>query len=288
MHSSSKFIFTIYADDTSLLLTDTSLNSLHQNLEQELILIISWLESNNLNLNLNKTNYILFQNRSRKYYIPQVIVKGEQVQRVSHTKFLGLHIDENVNWSYHINEVCTKLSKICGVLYRVRDQLTTESLLSIYYTLCYPHLIYCVSIWSSTWPSFLSKIFIAQNKIVRCIMFKKKFDSASCIYPQLNLLNFKFIKTYFVLLLIYKNVNIFPGKKLFTVLDSIRNTRSSNVNLVCPQFHTTSLYKNSVLCNSPQLWNSLPTHLKSLLCTNNVLQFIKKIKSYLYSCQSQS
>ena len=166
MHSSSKFIFTIYADDTSLLLTDTSLNSLHQNLEQELMLIISWLESNNLNLNLNKTNYILFQNRSRKYYIPQVILKGEQVQRVSHTKFLGLHIDENVNWSYHINEVCTKLSKICGVLYRVRDQLTTESLLSIYYTLCYPHLIYCVSICSSTWPSFLSNIFIAQNKIV--------------------------------------------------------------------------------------------------------------------------
>ena len=119
------------------------------------------------------------------------------------------------------------------------------------------------------------------------LCLRKKFDSTSCIYPQLNLLNFKFIKTYFVLLLIYKNVNIFPGKKLFTVLDSIRNTRSSNVNLVCPQFHT-SLYKNSVLCTGPQLWNSLPTDLKYLLCTNNVLQFKKKIKSYLYSCQSQS
>lgn len=82
--------------------------------------------------------------------MPQISLKGEIIERISHTKFLGVHIDENVNWYCHINEVCAKLSKICGILYRVRHQLTRESMLSIYYTLCYPHLINCLSIWGST------------------------------------------------------------------------------------------------------------------------------------------
>ena len=219
--------------------------------------------------------------------MPPVTVKGELIQRVSHTIFLGVHINENVNWSCHINEVCAKVSKICGILYRVRHQLTTESMLNIYYTICYPHLIYCVSIWGSTWPSFLNKLFIAQNKIVRCILFMKKYESTSHIYTQLNILNFKLIKKYCVFLLIYKNVNIFPGKKVFTVIDNVHNTRSNNVNLICPQFRTT-LYNNSVLCDGPRLWNSLPTDLKNLLCTNNLFQFKKKIKSFLYSCQTSS
>ena len=114
-----------------------------------------------------------------------------------------------------------------------------------------------------------------------------KFESASHIYPQLNVLNFRFIKKYFVLLLIYKNVNVFPGNKVFTFIDNAHHTRSSNINLVCPQFRT-ALYNKSVLCDGPRLWNSLPADLKKSLCTNDLLQFKKKIKSYLYSCQSSS
>ena len=114
-----------------------------------------------------------------------------------------------------------------------------------------------------------------------------KFESVSHIYPQLNILNFRFIKKYSVLLLIYKNVNIFPGKKVFKLIDNAHNTRSNNINLVCPQFRTT-LYNKSVLCDGPKLWNSLPADLKKILCTNNLLQFKNKIKSYLYFCQSTS
>lgn len=176
---------------------------------------------------------------------------------------------------------------MCGILYRVRHQLTTESMLSIYYTLCYPHLIYCVSIWGSTWPSFLSELLIAQNKIVRCIMFMRNFESVNHIYPQLNILNFRLIKKYFVLLLIYKNVKVFPGNNIFTLVDNAHNTRNNNINLVCPQFRTT-LYNKSVLCDGPQVWNSLPADLKKITFTDNLLQFKTKIKSYLYSSQTSS
>ena len=69
---------------------------------------------------------------------------------------------------------------MCGILYRVRNNLTPESLTSIYYTLCYPtptSLTVCVSVWACTWPSFIRKISIAQNKISWCIFYMSRFAS---------------------------------------------------------------------------------------------------------------
>ena len=57
---SSKFKYTIYADDTNLLIDSTDINVLHTNLTTELQKIHHWTKINNLSLNIRKTNYILF------------------------------------------------------------------------------------------------------------------------------------------------------------------------------------------------------------------------------------
>lgn len=114
-------------------------------------------------------------------------------------------IDENLNWKQHIERICLKISKTIGILYRIRHDLTIEALLSIYYTLCYPHLIYCVSIWGCTWPSFTIRLIIAQNKIFRCIYFLIKFDSVAHIYAEENVLTFEHVHQYSVILLIYRS-----------------------------------------------------------------------------------
>ena len=61
VHASSKFSFVIYADDTILLISDKSLNTLHLNLNSELQHISQWMKSNKLTLNVTKTNYIYFK-----------------------------------------------------------------------------------------------------------------------------------------------------------------------------------------------------------------------------------
>ena len=105
-------------------------------------------------------------------------------------------------------------------------------MLCIYYTLCYPLLIYCVSICRSTWPSFWNKISVAQNKIIRCIMFMKKNESVRHVYPQLNNLEFCLIRKYFVLLLIFKHIHIFPGNKLFSLIANTQNTKILKVKML--------------------------------------------------------
>lgn len=278
INSTSKFQCTLYADDINCLMKDKDIHKLHADLTSELHQINHWIKLNKLRLNVSKTKYIVFQNRSVKNHIPPVLLEGESLNCVTHTKFLGIYIDENLNWRTHIDNVCMKLSRMCGILYKIRDQLPTEALLSIYYTLCYPYFIYCVSLWACTWPSFITKLKVIQNKILRCIFYMGKFDSTSAVYSEQKLLIFSDIHKCFVLLSIFKFMKVFPGNNLFNYVDSPYATRGANLNLECPQFRTV-LFKHSLFYFGPHLWNSLPVNIKNV---HNVsyLQFKRKIKEH--------
>ena len=282
---SSKFKYIIYADDTTLLMDDLNINNLHFNLIQELEKINNWTKINNLSLNTTKTNYIFFQNRSVHHNFPPVTIEGNTVDRVQFTKFLGVFLDENMNWNKHIAFVVNKLSRMCGILYRVRNNLTFESLISIYYTLCYPHLTYCVAIWACTWQSFIKKVTIAQNKIFRCMFYMNRYQSTRNIFNTVNFLTFANIHKYFLYLSIFKYLTQYSGAQPFRLVHTPYNTRGNDVNLICPQFRTT-LFKHSILCAGPLIWNDLPTNIKTLFHNVNVTTFKKYVKTYLYHTQN--
>lgn len=155
--------------------------------------------------------------------------------------------------------------------------------MSIYYTLFYPHLTYCVSLWGSTWPSFLNKLTILQNKFFRCVFHKKKFDSTAEIYQSKNILKLSSIHKYFTLLLIFKTIG---PNSVFKLRDISCNTRANNVNLSLPVFRT-KLFQNSVVSFGPELFNSLPQEIKVLLKRSNKIKFKKEIKQYLLHVQTQ-
>lgn len=282
INASSKIDFTFYADDTTLVMKDINIDNLHETVTNELSNIDLWIKSNNLKLNINKTNYIFFQNRSRNHIFPNVFLNGEQLTQVHSTKFLGVKIDQNLNWKIHINEICLKLSKLTGILYRIRHNLTEEAKLSIYYTLLYPHLSYCVSLWASTWPSFLIKLQVSQNKFFRCIFHKKKFDSTHEIYQSRKILKISSIHKYFTMLLVFKT---FGSDSVFKLREHSCNTRSNNVNLSLPIFRT-KLFKNSVVNFGAEFFNTLPQNIKILLRGNDIISFKKKTKSYLLDIQN--
>ena len=215
---------------------------------------------------------MFFQNRSVQNNIFPVTIEGHTLDKVKFTKFLGVYIDENMNWNEYISFVTNKLTKMCGILYRVRNNLTPESLTSIYYTLCYPHLIYCVSIWTCTWQSFIKKITIAQKKFFICIFYLNKFNSTRNLMNTQNFLTYANIHKYFLLLSIYKYLTQYCGTQPFSLVRTSYNIRGNNVNLISPQYRTT-LFKHSVLYSGPQMWNLLPLQIKTLLYSGNLFIF---------------
>ncbi len=98
INASSKIDFTIYADDTTLVVKYIKIYILHEIVTNELNNIDLWMKSNNLKLNITKTNYIFFffQNRSINNVFPNVILNGEQLTQVHSTTFLGVQVDEKI------------------------------------------------------------------------------------------------------------------------------------------------------------------------------------------------
>ena len=128
-------------------------------------------KNNKLKLNIANPNYSGFQNRSIDSQLPPLVLEGETLNNVTHTKLLGVNRNKNLNWNSQINNVYSKSSKMCGILYKARNHLTTELMISIYYYVTL--ILYTVC----TWRFFINKLKIAQYKILRCIFNRGKFDS---------------------------------------------------------------------------------------------------------------
>ena len=67
--SSNLFDFILFADDYNLFYTNKSLNSLERNVNDQLLLINSWLCGNKLAINIEKSNVIIFHPVQKKPYI---------------------------------------------------------------------------------------------------------------------------------------------------------------------------------------------------------------------------
>lgn len=216
-----------------------------------------------------------------QHHISDVFINDRPISVVEYTKFLGVYIDENLNWRQQINEVCRKLAKITGILYRTRHNLTKDVMMDLYYSIFYPHMTYCVSIWASTWPSFLKSVQISQNKFLRCIHYMKKYQSTQEIYNTNNILNFSSIHMYFSTLLIYKMSRM---NSPFKFVDRERQTRANNINLLVPSYRT-ELFKNSVLYSAPKHFNTFPMEIRKLFLQSSYSIFKKHLKIYLRARQ---
>ena len=81
-------------------------------------------------------------------------IHNDKMSRVRETKFLGVWIDEKLNWKKkHVECVKRNLSRVVSILYRARHILGTENLLTLYYSIFLPILSYCCEIWGITYTS---------------------------------------------------------------------------------------------------------------------------------------
>ena len=94
---SNIFKINLFADDTSLIHTHDNFEYLIKETNDELIRISTWLATNKLVLNINKTNYMIFTSRGKSYNknVTNIKIDGNNIQQVNKTKFLGIIIEEH-------------------------------------------------------------------------------------------------------------------------------------------------------------------------------------------------
>ena len=68
------------------------------------------------------------------------VVRHHCIGHVKYFKFIGVLFVENVTWKCHINMVTNKLSKVIGILNRLKHVYPQNALLSMYHSLFATHL----------------------------------------------------------------------------------------------------------------------------------------------------
>ena len=112
-HSANVMLF---ADDTSILITENNYEDLNQMLKLALDCSNRWFKANQLVLNLTKTNIIKFS--PSHFFQPQLIIdhNNTTISEVPSTKFLGVQIDNHLIWKCHIDQILPKLSTASFVI----------------------------------------------------------------------------------------------------------------------------------------------------------------------------
>jgi len=280
----SKSIKTIlFADDTTFLCSGPKINDVAKTLNSELSKILKWFNDNHLSINYTKTNYMVFgpkivTNRLNS----SIFINNIAIERVSINKFLGFMLSDNLSWLDHILYISTKISKISGMLFKIRFKLTVDIMKKIYYSLIYPYLTYGVILWGKSSISHLKHLNLAYNYFVRCLYSLKKYDHISNYYAVAKLLNLNQIYELYSLKFMYKvNKNLLPSN--FSIY--FQNSKMNYKNLrhwkdYIKPFPRLLALRTSIFSMGVSLWNDLPSKYKLI---NNINLFVKYIKFFLLS-----
>ena len=158
----------LFADDATIYKTGKQVNNIYEDMNKELQILADWFRANKLSLNISKTKCMLFC-RSPPPENEEIIltIYNTVIQRMKCVQFLGLHIDEKLDWHEHINKCKNKLTSALYVIKTVNSYLPVSALKTIYYTLVYPYLTYGIILWGSTYKTYLTKLFIIKNSSFR-------------------------------------------------------------------------------------------------------------------------
>ena len=124
----------IFADDTALLYSDKNLKRIRKRLNIDLKLLVHWLHTNKIGLNVDKTEAILFRSAKKKVdYDLKLKLNGKKLQLVTPVRYLGIVLDENLSWTHHKNSLADKLRKSNGALSKLRHYNPRATIVSIYF-----------------------------------------------------------------------------------------------------------------------------------------------------------
>ena len=181
--SSSKLDFYLFADDANIYYEANNLILLQRTVNKELNKVKTWLDINKLSLNIDKTNFIIFKSPQHSSSdIINIKIGNLPVKKTCYVKFLGVLLDDNLSWKYHLTELSKKLARTCGLFFKVRHFLPVDVLICLYNSLFSPFMQYGILVWGLTYESYINPVFLLQKRVIKAISFHHFTSHSSLLF----------------------------------------------------------------------------------------------------------
>ena len=270
--SSNILKFFLFADDTTVFYSDKTNANTENLLNCELAKVSDWLAANKLSLNVKKSNFLYFRYGNCKKHKINLTLNDTLVEEKEVTKYLGVMIDNKLNWKFHIEHVRAKLSRGNGMISKVRYYVNEQCLLNLYYSFIQSHINYNLLNWTSTYPTLLNNINTKVKSAVRLISFKNKYEHTNPLFIKHKLLPFKDMIKYKQGNFLWKISNGYIGSPITKVF--VKNSYNPlRFNLPNP---SCTLEKHKIVYSSIKYWNSLPIEMRRSTTINSFNERHKK------------
>ena len=111
----------LFVDDINLLIIERDENVPQYKVNEVVKKLEHWLQKNNLTINTEKTVAMSYHIKQGKLLIRMKITcRNTDIAYKSDTKFLGIHITENLKWTTHMHILKLQLSKACYIIKSVQ------------------------------------------------------------------------------------------------------------------------------------------------------------------------
>ena len=209
-----------------------------------------------------------------------IYINGQKLDEVSETKFLGVIIDNKLEWSAHIHYLKKKLRSAAAVLSRVRHWIPEIHYSKIYHALFESHLTYGISVWGGVSNAKMNSTFTIGEEMLGPEFFAREHTKP--LFSKQELLAAKNLYHYFCSVEVFKILKFRLPINLFETYS--HSNREESLSLVTPVPSIQFIYKSSKAWNS--VYKKMLTEPHSDL-TTKISHFKTKLKALLLSKQKE-
>jgi hypothetical protein len=261
---------TTYADDTSHLVTAEDITALRNRANDATRDMTDWCDNAKLIVNTSKSLCLHF-------HLPHIVIdsspliklRDRSLQTTSETKFLGIIINDTLNWTDHINYIMKKLVSAPYLLRRLRKIANEPTVMAAYYSYVHSHLAYGIMFWGAAQQAI--RVFKQQKRIIRALTGASYRATCRPIFIEKKLLTLHGIFIYHTIMYAAINNTLSPTPCSESIVTRNRT------HFARPS-HNTHTYEKSPLFQGQALFNNLPQSIKIQRGTS---QFRNTLKQFL-------
>ncbi|MCG8047471.1 MAG: reverse transcriptase domain-containing protein, partial [Candidatus Thiodiazotropha endolucinida] len=175
----------LYADDATLHTHNMDKLIVESHLQSDFNDSKHWSKSNKMHIHDQKTSCMTIGTRYRidGSHLLDITSDNTNIKQVSNQKLLGLHIDEHLNWSTHIDHLCATVSSKISLLRQLSEHVPVHVQKLFYQGYILPLLDYGSVTWGSTTAANIDRLIKLQKRAARIIL-NADFDASSALMFQ--------------------------------------------------------------------------------------------------------
>ena len=248
--------YKLYADDTVLYsrCTGEDNETLCLNIQQDLNCVFNWCNDNAIMMNVKKTKVMMFGTRQRLLEMEQlnIFVNNRQLECVPSYKYLGTHLDSELNFIKQSNETIKSVSYKLYFLGKIKKLLNTSTLIMMYKSYIQPYFDYNDIFLETTTVRQYNRLINLQRRCLRRCLPENIKVNRNQIYNLTGVNRLKDRADSHLLKMMYirSRNNAYLDQKE-------GRTRLHDGPVLHVPFPNNETYRKSIMFRGSSLWNSL-------------------------------